>query len=325
MKPSDLATTLRLVIRAKQPTFVWGPPGIGKSQIVQQTAASENLALIDIRAVLLDPVDLRGLPAVNGDGRAHWAIPEFLPRDGSGVLFLDELNAAPALVQASCYQLILDRKLGEYTLPDGWMVLAAGNRESDGAVTHRMPSALRNRFVHLEAETDLDDWCKWALSANISPEVIAFLRFKPDLLHNFDKSARAFPTPRSWEFVDRIAKQQPGPAIEHALFSGTVGEGAAVEFSAFLRLYRELPSIDAILLDPQNSPVPTNPATCYAVATALARRTTNRTIGSAITYLDRMQPEYSVMSVRDMVAHDSNLQSSPEFTRWAVNHSDVIF
>src|SRR5271157_4947272 len=162
MKPSEIASSLQLLTRTRKPAFLWGAPGVGKSQVVAQVAATLGVRLIDIRAVLLDPVDLRGLPTVE-HGKAAWATPAFLPEDGAGILFLDELNAAPPLVQAACYQLVLDRALGDYRLPDGWTVFAAGNREGDRAVTSRMSSALANRFIHLPFETDLDDWSRWAM------------------------------------------------------------------------------------------------------------------------------------------------------------------
>ncbi|MGC2744685.1 MAG: MoxR family ATPase, partial [Candidatus Angelobacter sp.] len=176
MKASAISSALRTLVAAQQPVFVWGGPGIGKSALIRQLAGSLKKSLRDVRALLLDPVDLRGLPYFS-DGQSKWATPEFLPKDGEGILFLDELNAAPAMVQASCYQLVLDRKLGEYTLPDGWAVIAAGNHDSDRGVTTRMPTPLRNRFVHLDFEVDLQDWSEWAIQSGIRAEVIAFLRF----------------------------------------------------------------------------------------------------------------------------------------------------
>src|ERR1700674_2098107 len=152
MKPSEITQALDICLQAFQPVILWGKPGIGKSNIVHQTAARNSLQLIDVRAVLLDPVDLRGLPHVNGDNRAHWAIPDFLPRNGAGILFLDELNRAAQLVQNACLQLVLDRKLGEYTLPEQWRVVAACNASGTG--TSKMSDALTNRFVHLDCETD---------------------------------------------------------------------------------------------------------------------------------------------------------------------------
>jgi MoxR-like ATPase len=275
MKPTAIAQALRVLIAVRQPVFIWGPPGCGKSAVTRQLAEALKLPLQDVRALLLDPVDLRGLPFLGSDGRSKWATPEFLPQNGKGILFLDELNAAPAMVQASCYQLVLDRKLGEYILPEGWAIIAAGNRDSDRAVTTRMPTPLRNRFVHLEFEVDVQEWSEWAIRAGIRPEVIAFLRFRPELLSAFDRDGpHAFPSPRSWEFVSRILDSldsQSNPSIEHELIAGAVGTGAATEVCSFLRTYRELPSIDAILLNPLQEPVPENAAAQYAVASALAR------------------------------------------------------
>jgi MoxR-like ATPase len=153
MKPSRVETVLSHTLTTRWPTFLWGPPGVGKSSIVRKIAGDRGLHLLDVRASLLDPTDLRGLPYV-ADDRARWSPPSFLPHDpdSQGLLFFDELNAAPPLVQASLYQLTLDRRVGEYELPAGWSIVAAGNRAEDGSVTYRMPAALANRFIHLEFE-----------------------------------------------------------------------------------------------------------------------------------------------------------------------------
>lgn len=326
MKPSEVATAVTICIDAKQPVIIWGAPGIGKSQVAQQTAATLNRALIDIRASLLDPVDLRGIPAVR-DGRTHWMPPIFLPNGSSGpsLILLDELNRAPVLTQNGLFQLVLDRALGEYKLPADCELVACCNRESDGGGVQKMPQALANRFAHLTMEPDLEDWCKWAIRANIEPAVIAFLRFRPDLLHQFSRTDKAFPTPRSWEFVSRITAKKPGNGIEHSLYAGSVGDGAAIEYSAFLRLFRELPSIDAILLNPASAAVPNGPATLFAVSCALARRASGQNLGRVLTYLERLPAEYGIYGVQDAVRRDAALSSTPEFTKWVVGHSDVLF
>lgn len=326
LKPSQVSNAIKTMISIKQPTFVWGAPGVGKSQIVTQAAKELGLEVRDVRAVLLDPVDLRGLPHINGDGRAHWATPEFLPRDGEGVLFLDELNAAPQLVQAACYQLVLDRKLGEYELPEGWTVVAAGNRESDKAVTSRMPTPLANRFVHLDFAVDLDDWTTWAIKHGVRTEVIGFVRFRQDLLHDFDpKSAsRAFPTPRSWEFVSKIMEGQPDPAIEFSIFSGAVGDGAAAEFVGFLKIFRSLPSLDAVIMNPEKAMVPEEPATLYAMATGLARKATDMNFEQIKKYADRLPPEFGVLLVSDAAKHCPDVQRTRAFIEWASQNSAVI-
>lgn len=324
MKSSAISSALRTLVAARQPVFVWGGPGIGKSAVVRQLAASLEVPLQDVRALLLDPVDLRGLPYLGSDGRSKWATPDFLPQDGSGILFLDELNAAPAMIQASCYQLVLDRKLGEYTLPNDWAIVAAGNRDSDRAVTTRMPTPLRNRFVHLEFEVDAQEWSEWAIQAGIRAEVIAFLRFRPEVLSLFDRDANAFPSPRSWEFVSRMLDSTPDRSIEHELFAGAVGTGAATEFSAFLRMFRELPNIDAILLNPLLEPVPENAAAQYAVASALARCASDLNFDRICLYLERMPTEFRVLCVRDASLREPGIRHTPSYTKWAIENHHIL-
>jgi ATPase family associated with various cellular activities (AAA) len=325
MTPTAVSQALRqLVVEEQQPVFIWGSPGTGKSSVVNQLAAELGIALRDIRALLLDPVDLRGLPFVGKDGRSQWATPEFLPQDGEGILFLDELNAAPAMVQASCYQLVLDRKVGEYTLPEGWAIVAAGNRDSDRAATTRMPTPLRNRFVHLDFEVDVQEWSEWAIKANVRPEVIAFIRFRPELLSAFDRDANAFPSPRSWEFVSRILNSRPDSSAEHELIAGAVGTGAATEFSAFLRMFRELPNIDSILLNPTQEPVPENAAAQYAVASALARCASDTNFDRICLYLNRLPTEFRVLCVRDATLRQPAIRSTAGYVRFAVENHRVL-
>ena len=231
------------------------------------------------------------------------------------------------MVQASCYQLVLDRKLGEYTLPEGWAIVAAGNRDSDRGATTRMPTPLRNRFVHLELEVDLQEWSEWAIQAAIRPEVIAFLRFRPELLSLFDRDAHAFPSPRSWEFVSHILDSldsQSNPSIEHEVVAGAVGSGAATEFSAFLRTFRELPNIDGILLNPLQEPVPENAAAQYAVASALARCASDTNFDGICLYLNRLPTEFRVLCVRDATLREPAIRTTAGYVKWAVDNHHAI-
>lgn len=335
MKPSQILLSLETLITIRQPGFLWGSPGVGKSEVVAQVARKLGLEVIDVRAVLLDPVDLRGLPHISethgggkGDKRAQWCPPGFLPRQGQGggILFLDELNVAPPLVQGACYQLILDRQLGEYRLPEGWTILAAGNRETDRAVTHRMPSALANRLVHLEFEVDLEDWICWAMNNDIQAGVIAFIRFRPNLLQAFDsqKGEKAFPSPRSWEFVSRILTAKPDPDVEYDLISGTVGEGAAAEFIGFMRIYRDLPDPDAVLMSPDTAEVPKAPATMYAVCEVLARKASQETMDPIVRYANRLPAEFGVLLIRNSVKNDTAVVDTPAFDDWARTHCEIL-
>ncbi len=326
MKPSEIVAALETLLAVRQPAFLWGAPGVGKSQVVAQVAAAHGLELIDIRAVLLDPVDLRGIPRIDEAGQAVWCTPSFLPRDGKGILFLDELNTAPPLVQAACYQLILDRRLGDYELPEGWTVFAAGNRESDRAVTHRMPSALANRMVHLEFEPDLDDWLAWGAANSIVPELLAFLRFRPGLLHQFDPKSgeKAFPSPRSWEFASRILAASPCRQTVQALLRGTVGEAAAAECVGFLAAYDDLPDAEAVLANPESIAIPEDPAVVYAMCESVARKASQDTMPSMGVLASRLPVEFGVLLMRDAAATEPAIVDTEAFHGWACANSDVL-
>lgn len=326
MKPSQINETLKILLSTQQPVFLWGPPGVGKSQVIHQTAAEIGLNILDVRAILLDPVDLRGLPKISDDGFSEWCSPAFLPQSGDGILFLDELNAAPPLVQAACYQLILDRKLGEYTLPEGWTIIAAGNRETDRAVTHRMPSALANRFVHLDFSVDHKEWLDWAIESDIAHEIIEFLNFRPQLLHDFqpESNSRAFPTPRSWAFASQFFEKASDSAIFDELLEGTIGKAATIEFLAFLSIYRQLPSIEEILLNPQTVQLPKEPAVLLALCEMVGSAATIELAEILVTVAGRLPDEFSVLLIRESVKHCKELVTSPSFTLWASLHSGVL-
>jgi len=331
MKPSMLYEALLALIGERVPLHIWGPCGVGKSQIVFQVADDTQREFRDVRAGQLDPVDLRGLPRI-AFHQTEWAPPKFLPTSGKGILFLDELTSAPQMTQAACYQLVLDRRLGEYVLPDGWVVIAAGNPASERGVHFSMPRPLRNRFVHLNLEADLPEWCRWAVRAGIRSEIIAFLRFKPALLHDADATSdqNAWPTPRSWEMVSNVLKGVAGKTgiwaaeTEAQLLEGTIGPAATSEFVGFLRLFRQLPSIDEILLNPTSAPLPDEPSAQIAIATALGRAMSDQSVAKGLTYLGRMPTEMRVLAMRDAAARDRAIISTPEFVRFGVEHAEVI-
>lgn len=335
MKPTELYEALHALIGERVPLHIWGACGVGKSKIVSHVAKDLSYEFLDVRAVQLDPVDLRGLPRIESN-QTEWVPPKFLPTGGKGILFLDELTSAPQMTQAGCYQLVLDRQLGEYRLPDEWVVIAAGNPAAERGVHFSMPRPLRNRFVHLELEADLDDWCRWATRAGIRPEIIAFLRFKPELLHSADATSdvNAWPTPRSWEMASSvlsgIARKRQTPllagvnAFETQLLEGTVGPAAAIELTAFLRLFRQLPSIDEILLAPDAAPVPEEASAQIAVATALGRAISDSSIGRAVKYLERISTELVVMAVRDAAGRDAGVARTAEFVRFGVQYREVL-
>lgn len=266
MTPKELTLYLSTVLRERLQLslMLWGPPGIGKSSIVANVAQVNELQLVDLRLSQLAPTDLRGLPVAD-HGVSRWFPPEFLPTHGEGVLFLDEINMAPPVMQGIAQQLILDRRVGSYQVPKGWYVWAAGNRKSDRAAVFEMPSALANRFVHLDLTPDLESFKLWGLSNGISEQVLAFLAFRPSLLHQIDMQRPAWPSPRSWVMAHRL--WAAGLSTEPA-----IGPGASGEFEAFCNVYDTLPNLEAILDGKSNERFPEEPSARYATVLGLTLR-----------------------------------------------------
>lgn len=333
MRPKLLTKALihGLTIKRRHPMFIWGPPGVGKSSLVKQAAAKLNRQLCDVRAVLLDPVDLRGIPSVNGDHLAHWCPPAFLPRDGEGILFLDELAQAPPLVQSACLQLCLDRRCGEYVLPDGWDIIAASNRQEDRAGAHKIITPLLNRFAsHLELELSSDDWQEWALTEGISSDVRSFLKWRPELLLKFDPTAghKAFPSPRSWEFFsDLLDGMDPELLLPMAV--GCIGEGAAAEFVGFLRFKNEMPNIDDVLANPTTIELPDadKPAVLWALTGALADRARNApadVVARLVKVADRIPDEFAALFMRDIMAVNPAVCAHASVVGWVRSHASLF-
>lgn len=255
--PNNAKKAIRKCFKEQAPVFVWGPPGIGKSEIVHQIAKELNAPTIDVRLTLWEPTDIKGIPYFDSNtSTMKWAPPQELPsaemaaKHPNVVLFLDELNSAAPSVQAAAFQLILNRRSGQYELPDNVLIVAAGNRESDKGVTFRMSSPLSNRFIHLDMRHDFDDWVNWATQTRIHQDVIGYLsHFKNDL-YDFDpkSSSRAFATPRSWSFVSKLLKNDDCETSTLTdLIAGSVGEGVAVKFMAHKKIANKLPKAEDVL------------------------------------------------------------------------------
>jgi hypothetical protein len=257
VSPNKAKKSILRAFSKKRPIFLWGPPGIGKSDIIGQiTNGLSKSHLIDIRLSLWDPTDIKGIPYYSAnDNTMAWAPPaelptqEFAAQFDNIVLFLDEMNSAAPAVQAAAYQLILNRRVGQYKLPDNVLIVAAGNREADKGVTYRMPAPLANRFVHLELAVDFDDWFQWAVDNNIHQDVVGYLTFAKKDLYDFDPKSpsRSFATPRSWSFVSELLEDDDDENTTTDLVSGAVGEGLAVKFSAHRKIASSLPNPTDIL------------------------------------------------------------------------------
>jgi len=290
-RPRDVRTLLTRCMKVGRPAMIWGPPGIGKSELIAEIGKETNRPVIDMRLLLLEPTDIKGIPYFDpATFTMKWAQPADLPQNitdrdikraekalakataggdadeiydaeskiemlksaqvfANAILFLDEINAAPPSVQAAAYQLILNRRVGEYRLPAGVSMVCAGNRDSDKGVTYRMPSPLANRLVHIEMSVNFEDWQKWAILARVHADVVGFLSQHKQKLFNFDPKSpdKAFATPRSWVFVSQLITDDLPESMNTALVAGTVGDGLATEFSAHRKVAARMPKSEDVL------------------------------------------------------------------------------
>jgi len=257
VSPNEAKRSIRKCIKIQRPVFMWGPPGIGKSDIVKQLGDEQGREVIDVRLSLWEPTDIKGIPYFDSVNETmKWAPPaelpskEFAAKHKKIVLFLDEMNSAAPSVQAAAYQLVLNRRVGTYQLPDNVVMVAAGNRETDKGVTFRMPAPLANRFVHLEMTVEWDDYFEWATENKIHKDVVGFLSFSKKDLYDFDpkSSSRAFATPRSWSFVSELLHDDDTDTDTLTdLVSGSVGEGLAIKFMAHRKHASKMPNPSDIL------------------------------------------------------------------------------
>ena len=253
VSPNEAKRAIRKCLKVKRAVFLWGAPGIGKSDIVKQIGDEQGRNVIDIRLSLWEPTDIKGIPYYNPQFNTMcWAAPSELPTDpdDNSILFLDELNSAAPATQAAAYQLILNGRVGTYVLPKNVSIVAAGNRDGDKGVTYRMPKPLANRFLHLELRVDFDDWMEWASKNRQHKDVVGYLNYAKHDLYDFDprSSSRAFATPRSWSFVSQLLNDNDvSESTLVDLISGAVGEGLAVKFMAHRRIANQMPNPIEIL------------------------------------------------------------------------------
>ena len=336
----------RLPVKTMPSVMLWGPPGVGKSQAVRQIAkeieqnTGKVVKVTDVRLLLFNPIDLRGIPTANADKTlAIWLKPQIFQMDTSddiiNILFLDEISAAPQSVQAAAYQITLDRVVGEHKLPENCIVIAAGNRMTDKSVAFKMPKALANRLMHIEIEGNFSSWKQWAISAGINDKVVGFLSFRQGYLMGFDSGSDdlAFTTPRAWEMVSNVLNGIDDDIDNmYSLIAGLVGTGTAVEFRTWAKVYKDLPSVEDIF-DGKMPQMPQNTDTLYALTasmTAYARMHKDETvrIANSIRYADKMPPDFSAVLLKDYMYIDKNykekLMTIPEFARWLQTRGRLI-
>ena len=329
MRASLLKETIKSLFPIQRTICIEGSPGGGKTTIVQQAAEELGVPCIERHMPTMLVEDFGILFPETGSDTLHYKLPEWFPVKGKaperGILLFDDRNQAGPDLQKVLANICQARNLHGVSMPDGWQVVSTGNRQSDRAGANRVLSHLRNRETAYELETHLDDWTVWAIDNNVKSEVVSFIRFRPNLLHDFDPQRDQNATPRAWvEGVSDVLGTVPAEA-EFESFKGAVGEGAAAEFVGFVRIFRKLPNPDAILLNPTTSDVPSDPATLYALSGALAQRATEGNFERVCTYSERMPPEFSVLTVSYAARRNPDLANTQAFTKWSINHQNVLF
>lgn len=343
--PNRALEALKVCYEINRPAFMWGPPGIGKTETVYALGKMLNVPVIVWIAAQTDAVDIKGIPGKiidhNGVARTEWAAPKdlpFLDPDWEGILFFDELPNATPLVQNSIQQCIHERRVGEHRLSDKARVFAAGNRQSDRAGAGRLSTAIASRFVQLEIATDMEEWSTWAVKKGVNHLTVNFIRkVRPELLHKFDGNDTAFPCPRTWEFcaeiTDKVGKGEVASEIARALYYGAVGEAAGIEYAAYIEETQHLPDLDEVMARPKTAPLPdkNKPSQLYAMASGVGTRMRDKESAAAgLTYLKRITElskasEYEILAFMDVVkAVETPCMSWPAFEEWANDHPELF-
>jgi hypothetical protein len=322
-------------IRENEPVMLWGAPGIGKTELMQQIADEIGLPLVTFIASIKTPVDLSGIPVPDMvTKQAVWLRSEDLPLHAC-LLFLDEINTSAPAMQAAMMQLVLERRVGPHKLHPDTVIVAAGNRMLDRAAAQRMPTALRNRFAHFNIEPCVKAWTTWASANNVDPYLIAFLNFRPALLHimpgqtvddgeikvTIDPEANSFPTSRSWtrggKFINRPA------SLRQPLIASKVGDGPAAELEAFLRVCHSIPTLDDVVANPLTAKCPTDPASKWAIVAMICRSATRENFDNLLQYAARLGREFEVLCSVDATKRHPELKTTQTFTSWAINNQDI--
>lgn len=330
MKPSQLAALLAKTIPAKRPVLIKGAPGIGKTDLVTQAAAAAASDLVISHPVVSDPTDYKGLPFVvnnQADFLPFGDLRALIEAKTLTTFFLDDLGQAPPTVQAAAMQLILGRRINGHRVSDHVCFVAATNRKQDRAGVTGILEPVKSRFSTIvELTPDVDDWTQWALNAGLPTPLIAFIRFRPGLLFDFQPSADLTnsPCPRTVANVGALMDLGLDAALEFEAFTGAAGEGFATELLSFLRIWRRLPNPDTVLMNPEQADVPTDPAVLYALCGALARKASENTMDRLVRFAFRLPAEFQVMLIRDAKTIDPQVQNTRAFIEWNSKNANIL-
>ena len=332
MKPQATAMVVEKFIQNHYSLLLTGSPGIGKTNIIEQVTANLGQKLIISHPVVSDPTDYKGYPVYSQVENKAMFVPfsdleQLILADEPTVFFLDDLGQAPMTVQAAAMQLILGRRVNEHKVSDQVTFVAATNRRQDKAGVQRLIEPLKSRFVSIiELQTDPDEWVKWAIKNNIDKRVIAFIRWRPNLLDDFKATADLTnsPSPRTNYHVSKILQMNLPMDIADTLVEGAAGEGYRAEFIPFLRVWTELPNVMTILMDPENAEIPDRADVMYALTGAIAAQTTKQNMESVCKYASRLEPEYSIKMIADAKDYSPDIQKTEAFIKWAEEHKEFV-
>ena len=332
MRPKQLNQAIKFAIKNKYPLLIKGSPGIGKTQILTQACLETGTELIVSHPVVSDPTDYKGLPFPTKDGTEATFLPfgdllKLINADKPTVFFLDDIGQASSSVQASLMHLLLARRINGHAVSEHVVFLAATNRRQDRAAVQGILEPVKSRFAAiLELEVNVDDWVDWAIENNMPVELIAFIRFRPNLLHDFKPTADIIntPNPRTVAAVGMMMNAGLPKDTEYEMISGAAGEGFAAEFLGFLKIYRDLPDIEKLIADPENAIVPDEPSVLFAVCGALSAKGNKKNLSNIIKFTDRLPGEFQVLLIKDAIKRNKSLSNTKEFSAWAIKHADVI-
>jgi len=335
MRPEIIKQTIKEIFKGnKSPILLTGAPGGGKTSVVRQSAEELKCYYIE-KHLPTTLVEDFGIPNLigrpDGDKTFDYVLPSWFPAKGSkyddgvgGILCFDDRNQGGQELQKVLANIQEARNLHGVSLADGWMIVSTGNRQQDKAGSNKVLTHLADRETELEFETHLDDWTRYAIDRDLMPEIIQFIRFRPNLLHDFDPQRSKNATPRGWENLSNLLDCISSEA-EYEVIKGRVGEGPAAEFTGFLKIYRRLPNPDTVIMNPDSAPVPEDTATLYALSGAIAHRATPANFKNIIKYATRLDGDFSVLTVSYAVRKNPDLADTPAFTKWIVDHEDVLF
>lgn len=343
VKISQAIRMLTITIKAGLVPLLVGSPAIGKSGIVHQVAKEYNLKVIDLRLSQCDPTDLLGFPGVNEQGKAIYRPMESFPIKGDPLplkddgtqydgwlLFLDELTSAPRGVQAAAYKLILDRMVGLHHLHEHVAIVAAGNKDSDGAIVEEMSTALQSRLVHFELVVDNKEWLGWATGNNIDYRITSYINFMPKHLYDFrpDHTDHTYAAPRTWEMAHKLIHAAGGDMATPELLpllSGTISEGVAREFTTFCHIFNELPKIADIEAHPNSVRVPGEPSILFALSGSLSHHFDVKNARNLLQYINRMPMEFQMLTLREAIKRNPGSMAIPEMQKWIQQNAKELF